>query len=326
MPINECREGVSEVSIIMKTIDIIVPEENAGERLDRFLAVALEEFSRSYLQRLIREGHVTAAGNALRQNHRVRTDEEIRIVIPEPEPIDLAPQDIPLAIIYQDASLAVINKQAGLAVHPGPGNRDGTLVHALLFHIKDLSSIGGMERPGIVHRLDKDTAGLMVVAKTDAAHHILAEAFANRRVKKRYAAVVVGRPPSARGSIGLPIGRHQKYRHKMAVDEKGREARTDYAVKRVYNCRLGLFSLLDLDLHTGRTHQIRVHLSALGCPVVGDPIYSKKWEKYRVPFLLLASVGLEFEHPDDGRVMRFEAEMPGHMKDFIAKIEKLPLR
>jgi 23S rRNA pseudouridine1911/1915/1917 synthase len=307
-------------------IEIIVPEENNLERIDHFLPPALEQdLSRSYIQKLIRGGSITVNGKIIKPNYKVKTDDLIVVAVPEPEPLELEPEEIPLDIVYQDRSIVVINKQAGLVVHPGPGNWNRTLVNGLLFHIKDLSSIGGVARPGIVHRLDKDTAGLMVVAKDDASHQFLTAEFGGRRVRKKYAALVVGKPGAAHGLIDLPIGRHRKYRHKMTVDESGREALTEFTVKRVLNSRLGLFTLLDIGLHTGRTHQIRVHCSAEGFPIVGDPIYSKKWEKYRVPYLLLASVALEFTHPATGETMSFSADMPEHMREFIEKAERLHL-
>lgn len=305
-------------------IELIVPEENNLERIDKFLPVALEQdLSRSYIQKLIRGGSIRANDKIIKPNYKVKTDDLIVVTIPEPEPLALEPEDIPLDIVYQDRSIVVINKQPGLVVHPGPGNWSRTLVNGLLYHIKDLSSIGGVARPGIVHRLDKDTAGLMVIAKDDAAHQFLTAEFSGRRVRKKYAALVVGKPQSGHGIIDQPIGRHRKYRHKMTIDPNGREAVTEYTVKRVVNSRLGVFTLLDIDLHTGRTHQIRVHFSAAGIPIVGDPIYSKKWEKYRVPYLLLASVGLEFTHPSTGGVMSFAADPPEHMRQFIEKAERL---
>jgi len=305
---------------------IIVPEENNLERIDKFLSGSLEmDLSRSFIQKLIRSGHIRVSQGAIKQNYKVKTDDSITIEIPEPEPLALEPEDIPLDIVYEDDSIVVINKQAGLVVHPGPGNWSRTLVNGLLYHVKGLSSIGGVERPGIVHRLDKDTAGLMVVAKDDTSHKFLTGEFANRKVRKKYSAIVTGKPRTGEGRIELPIGRHRKYRHKMAVDDKGRDAVTDFKVKKVWNSRLGVFSWLDIELHTGRTHQIRVHLSYLGLPIVGDPIYSKKWEKYKVPFLLLASTGLEFNHPYNSRLLTFTAELPDHMRKFMDKIERLHL-
>lgn len=305
-------------------VELIVPEENNLERVDRFLPLALEQdLSRSYIQKLIHGGSITVNGKTIKPNYKVKTDDLVVVVIPEPEPLELEPEDIPLDIVYQDKSIVVVNKQAGLVVHPGPGNWNRTMVNGLLYHIKDLSSIGGVARPGIVHRLDKDTAGLMVVAKDDAAHQFLTAEFSGRRVRKKYAALVVGKPKTTRGLIDLPIGRHRKYRHKMTVDENGREALTEFTVSRVINSRLGVFTLLDIDLHTGRTHQIRVHLSSASIPIVGDPIYSKKWEKYRVPYLLLASVRLEFTHPATGETVSFTADIPAHMREFIDKAERL---
>jgi 23S rRNA pseudouridine1911/1915/1917 synthase len=305
-------------------IEIVVPEENNLERIDRFLPVSLDiDMSRSYIQKLIRGGHILVNGVVIKQNYKVKTDDEISVSVPEPVPLDLEPENIPLDIVYRDESIIVINKQPGLVVHPGPGNWNRTLVNGLLYHVKDLSSIGGVARPGIVHRLDKDTAGLMVIARTDAAHAFLTGEFSGRRVRKKYAAMIVGKPRQDHAVIDRPIGRHRKYRHKMCVDEKGREAVTEFTVKKVFNGRLGVFTLLEIDLHTGRTHQIRVHLSSEGIPIVGDPIYSKKWEKYRVPYLLLASVFLEFAHPEHGRTMTFAAEYPEHMRNFIDKIERL---
>jgi 23S rRNA pseudouridine1911/1915/1917 synthase len=305
-------------------IELTVPEEYHLERVDKFLTGAIEaDFSRSYIQRLIKNGGIQVNGAAIKQNYKVKTDDIIMIMIPEPSALDVLAEDIPLEIVYQDADIAVINKQPGLVVHPGPGNWTGTLVNGLLFHLKDLSSIGGSVRPGIVHRLDKDTAGLMVVAKNDGAHRSLTEQFSERRVGKIYDAIVVGKPDKDHDIIDRPIGRHPKYRHKMAILDDGREAVTEYTLRRIYNTSIGLFSHLELNLHTGRTHQIRVHLSAMGIPIVADPVYSKKWARYNVPFLMLAARSLEFTHPSKGGKMSFRAAMPGHMEKFLRKLESL---
>ncbi len=306
-------------------IEIIVPEESHLERFDVFLTSALEmDISRSYIQKLIRNGCITIGGSPVKQNYRVKTDDRIELVLPEPEALTIEPEDIPLDIVYQDASIAVINKSPGIVVHPGPGNWNRTLVNALLFHLKDLSSIGGSIRPGIVHRLDKDTAGLMVVAKNDRAHQFLTDEFAGRRVVKRYAAVVTGKPVKNHALIDRPIDRHPKYRHKMAVVESGREALTEYTLNKMWNTGNGIFSLLDIRLYTGRTHQIRVHLSSISLPIVGDAVYSKKPGRHRVPFLLLASVALEFTHPETAERMSFLAPLPDHMMKFIAKLDSAP--
>ncbi len=308
-------------------IEVIVPAESDRQRVDVFLATGMEPgLSRSQVQRLIKKGLVTVGGEIVKQNRLLGPDERVVVTVPPPERLDLEAENIPLDIVYQDSDLAVINKQPGLVVHPGPGNYRHTLVNALLFHLKDLSAIGGVERPGIVHRLDRDTSGLLVVAKNDASHAFLTGEFAGRKVNKLYRALVAGRPRSGHAVLDGPIGRHRVYRHKMTVDPAGRPAVTEYTVNRVWNTRKGIYTLLDVAIHTGRTHQIRVHLAHEGIPVVGDPVYSKKWEKHGVPYLLLASTVLEFEHPGGGGRMRFEAPMPAHMTEFIARLDRMGAR
>ncbi|MBN2038690.1 MAG: RluA family pseudouridine synthase [Spirochaetes bacterium] len=305
-------------------IEVIVPEEYNLERLDKFLTNSLElDMSRSYIQKLIKKSNISVNDRDIKQNYKVKFNDRILISVPEPEELTLQPQNISIEILYQDKSIAVINKAPGMVVHPGPGNWDNTLVNALLFHLDELSSIGGVVRPGIVHRLDKDTSGLMVIAKNDKAHKNLSDAFSQRKITKKYIAVVCEKPDKEHDIINLPIGRHPKYRHKMTITEKGRESVTEYTLKQIWNTRTGIFSLLEINLHTGRTHQIRVHLSSQSNPVVGDPIYSKKWAKHKVPYLLLASVFLEFSHPESGEVMRFEAPLPDHMTKFINKLNNI---
>ncbi|MFC1668960.1 RluA family pseudouridine synthase [Spirochaetota bacterium] len=304
-------------------IEVLVPEEYHLERIDMFLANSLElDFSRSYIQKLIKKSNILVNGEPTKPNYKVKEDDVIIIDIPPPEQLEVLPQDMPVNVVYQDKWLAVINKQPGLVVHPGTGNWDRTLVNALMYHIKDLSGIGGVIRPGIVHRLDKDTSGLMVIAKNDEAHEHLVNEFSNRNVKKKYSAIVVGKPKKEHDTISLPIKRHRKYRQKMTIDETGREAVTEYRLEKIWNNKNGVYSMLHLDLHTGRTHQIRVHLSAIGNPIVGDSIYSKKWAKHRVPYFLLASMELDFAHPEDKRRVSFSIDLPGHMQDFIDKLEK----
>lgn len=232
-------------------------------------------------------------------------------------------ENIPLEIIYQDEHIAVINKQPGLVVHPGPGNYESTMVSALMFHIKALPASGDPQRPGIVHRLDRDTAGLMVIAKTDDAYKGLVNQFSAREVEKRYTAIVSGKPASEHAVINRPVGRHKKYRQKMTVTDDGREAITEYTVSRIWHLQTGTFSMLNIKIHTGRTHQIRVHLSSMGNPIVGDRIYSKKRDKYKVPFMLLASTNLGFVHPVTGQRMTFTVKLPEHLADFIEKLNAL---
>ncbi len=302
---------------------IIIPEEFHLERIDRFLRDAMEmDLSRSLIQKLIKNGHILVNQNKTKQNYKLKTDDIINITIPEPEELDIEPQKIPITIIYEDNDIAVINKQAGIVVHPGPGNWDNTLVNALLYHLKNLSSIGGVIRPGIVHRLDKDTAGIMIIAKNDTAHKSLVNIFSERKIEKKYKAIVTGKPHDATLTINEPIARHPKYRHKMTILEGGKEAITDYKIEKIWNSRSGIFSLLDISIHTGRTHQIRVHLSSIGNPIVGDPIYSKKWKKYNIPYLLLTAKSIAFEHPRTKEELHFSIDLPDHINEFISKLEK----
>jgi len=303
-------------------IELLVPEEYHLERIDKFLACSLElDLSRSFIQKIMAAGNILVNGSSMKANYKLKTDDLISVQIPEPDTIDVKPENIKLDIVYEDSSIIVINKPPGLVVHPGHGNRDKTLVNALMFHCKDLSSIGGTIRPGIVHRLDKDTAGLMVAAKNDASHKNLAEAFSERKVLKEYSAIVTGRPPESSAVINKPLARHRKYRHKMTIDETGREAVSEYRLKKIWNTGQYIFSLLSVQIHTGRTHQIRVHLSSSGLPIVGDQIYSKKWDRYRVPYLLLASVNLGFAHPETGNELSFSIPLPAHIQDFMRRFE-----
>lgn len=303
---------------------IYVPDEFNLDRIDRVIPALLEtEISRSRIQKLIKDGHIKINGESTRANYKAKTDDQIEIMIAEEPAVEPEPEDIPLDIIYQDEHIAVINKQPGLVVHPGPGNYGSTLVSALLYHVKNLSNAGDIHRPGIVHRLDKDTSGLMVIAKSNEAYSSLVEQFASRSVEKRYAAIIQGKPAKEHDMISKPLARHKKYRHKMTVDEQGREALTEYTISKIWHTVTGTFTMLDIRIHTGRTHQIRVHLSSIGNPVIGDMIYSRKWAKYRVPYLLLASVFLKFRHPVTGEELSFSAVIPQHVKDFIAKLDAM---
>jgi len=301
---------------------IVVPEEYEGERIDRFLACYMEDsISRSMVQKLIKSENILVNGKLIKPSYSLSTDDEIEVTFPQEDVKLPFPEDLAIDIIYQDDDIVVINKAPGIVVHLGPGNYDKTLVNALLFHVKNLSSVGDQTRPGIVHRLDRDTAGLMVVAKSDRAYYSLVEQFSHRQVIKIYKAVVTGKPPREEDLIDKPIARHKKYREKMCISEDGREALTQYKVEKVWHKSTGVFSLLTLRILTGRTHQIRVHLSSIGNPVVGDPVYSKKWSKFNVPYLLLGATYLSFKHPAQERLMEFEVPLPSHIVDFIEKLE-----
>ena len=302
--------------------ELLIPEEHHLERIDKVLAMLLEiDISRSYLQKLIKNSDIKVNDADIKPNYKVKTNDKVTIVIPAPSELEINPENIKLDIIYEDKDIAVINKQAGLVVHPGPGNWSGTLVNGLLYSLKNLSGIGGVLRPGIVHRLDKDTAGLMVVAKNDEAHNSLVKQFSERTVIKKYCAIVTGVPDSANNIIDLPIGRHKIYRHKMTVTEKGKPAITEYHNAETWNFNDAVYSMLDIRIYTGRTHQIRVHLSSKGHPIVGDMIYSKSAKKHKVPYLLLASVYLSLEHPTTGARMEFNSDLPEHIKSFINRIK-----
>lgn len=296
-------------------IELVVAKEDSRLRLDRFLAKELTAYSRSRIQQLVREKFVTLNEAAPRSSDLVRTGDRIVVVEPPAQKIDTRPEAIPLEILFEDNDLIVINKPPGLVVHPGAGNREHTLVNALLHHCPTLSGIGGQERPGIVHRLDKDTSGCIVVAKNDAAHRSLAAQFAERTVEKVYLALVAGKLKKGSGVIDQNIGRHRVHRQRMAVTARGRAARTEYRVLRAGDN----VSLVECGLHSGRTHQIRVHLQHLGHPVLGDKVYGAKFAK-NYPRQMLHAWKLGFDHPTTGERKIFEAPMP---EDFSGALEQL---
>ncbi len=299
-----------------------------GLRLDRALGELFTDYSRNFLANLVTDGHVRVNGAvASKPSQRVEQGQRLEIEVPDAAPSGLSSQDLPLTVLYEDADVAVIDKPAGLVVHPAAGHADGTLVNALLFHVKDLSGVGGEIRPGIVHRLDKDTSGVMIVAKHDAAHRKLTGEWNTERVRKEYVALVYGSPSSERGTVDAPIGRDPRDRKRMAVVAGGRAAITDYELAE----RLRYVSLLRCRLRTGRTHQIRVHLKHLGHPIVGDPLYSgPQWRGIpdkRVQKLLsslqrqmLHAAKITFAHPTTGAPMTFEAALP---PDFATVLEAL---
>lgn len=307
----------------MQTLERTVPPEAAGQRLDRFLSEACEGLTRSALQNLIEEERVQVNGSCVPKRYKMRAGDRVTVEVPDPQPIEAAPQNIPLDIVYEDADLLVVNKPKGMVVHPAPGNPDGTLVNALLYHCAgQLSGIGGAIRPGIVHRIDKDTSGLLVVAKNDRAHVELSRQIAEKTCHRIYVALLEGIVKQDEGVIATDIGRNPADRLKMAVlpAGKGKAARTDYRVlERFFQSG---YTLCEFSLHTGRTHQIRVHAQYISHPVVGDPVYGYKKNKFNLNGQLLHACKLILRHPRTGEEMTFEAPLPGYFRDVLSALEK----
>ena len=294
--------------------EYIVSTEQEGMRLDVFLTEQMEG-SRSYIQSLIKGGHVTVGNKVGKANLRLTADSVIHVEVPEPESVEVKPENIPLDILYEDHDIIIVNKARGMVVHPAVGNYSGTLVNALLYHCKDLYGINGEIRPGIVHRLDKDTSGVMMAAKNDAAHIGLAEQVKEHSAKRTYLALVQGNIVEEKGTIKAPIGRHPKDRMKMAVVfENSKDAVTHFKVVE----RFGHQTLVECNLETGRTHQIRVHFAHIGHPVVNDPFYGYRRMDFPIEGQALHSKSLEVKHPITGESMHFEAPLPD---DFAACIE-----
>lgn len=290
--------------------------EEAGTRADVFLAAKLG-VSRSNMQKLLEDGRVKRGEKIIKANYKVRAGEMFVVDIPEPEPIEAVPENIPLDIIYEDDDVVVLNKARGMVVHPAPGNYTGTLVNALLYHCSNLSGINSAIRPGIVHRLDKDTSGIMIVAKNDAAHISLSQQIQSKTAVRTYLAVVRGNIKTDSGTIETQIARDKTDRKKMAVvKEGGRDAITDYEVLE----RFGKYTLVRCKLRTGRTHQIRVHMEYLGYPLVGDPKYSPMKTPFGIKGQALHSHTLEFTHPRTGEHMKFEAPLPEDMHKIITRL------
>lgn len=298
----------------MRTVELTA--DRGGERVDAFLARRLPELSRSHVQKLIDAGLVTVEGRVPKPSEKVVAGAQMRVEIPPPEEMTLEPEDIPLSVIYQDNDILVVDKPAGMTVHPAPGNRTGTLVNALLAAVPDLQGISGTLRPGIVHRLDKDTSGLLVVAKNDRAMRALQSQLKERRVHKTYLALVEGVPSPREGEVEAPIARHPKNRKKMAVVAGGRESVTRYRVREV----IGDKALLEVEPVTGRTHQIRVHMSAIGHAIVGDAVYGKRSDVVGRQFL--HAWKLAFGMPLGGRQVEFESPLPVDLREALERVRR----
>ena len=291
--------------------------KDSGIRLDKYLSEQNKDLSRVMIQRLIDSGNVTVNEKIVKASYKVNVEDVIKVVVEEPKETTLKPEKLPLNVVYEDNDIIVINKEKGMVVHPGNGNLEGTLVNAVLERCKgSLSGIGGEIRPGIVHRLDKDTSGLIIVAKNDKAHIKLSEDLKNHNIKKTYLALVRGVVKENEATIDMPIGRSDNVRTKMAVKKNGKNAITHFKVLKRYDG----YTLLEIKIETGRTHQIRVHMAEIGYPVVGDMVYSNGKNPFNVEGQMLHAWKLEFNHPITNKKMELEAELPKYFKDVLELI------
>ncbi len=300
---------------------IIITEESAylkDQRLDKALVLLYPEYTRSFLQRLIAEGHITVAEKVVKAGYKLKMGDMVRICIPEPEMLEIEAENIPLDIYYEDSDIIVINKPKHMVVHPAAGHTTGTLVNALMYHCKDsLSGVNGVMRPGIVHRIDMDTTGLLVACKNDRAHNKMAEKFKAHDITRIYTAICHNHFKEATGTIDKPIGRSKTDRRKMAIEASGRKAVTNYTLK----SNLGQnMSLVECRLETGRTHQIRVHMASINHPLLGDEVYGPKTKGFHTEGQALHAGTLGFEHPITGEYMEWTAPLPKYMSDIIKKL------
>ncbi|AIY78277.1 RluA family pseudouridine synthase [Bacillus albus] len=300
-----------------EVVQVTVAEEQKSERIDKFVAEINGEWSRSQVQQWIKDDVVTVNGKSVKVNYKVKENDEITVTIPDPEELDIQAEDMNLEIYYEDADVLVVNKPRGMVVHPAPGHTSGTLVNGLMHHCTDLSGINGVMRPGIVHRIDKDTSGLLMVAKNDMAHESLVNQLVAKTVTRRYKAIVHGVIPHDKGTIDAPIARDKKERQSMTVDENGKHAVTHFQVLE----RFKDFTLVECRLETGRTHQIRVHMKYIGYPLAGDPKYGPKKTLDMNGQALHAGI-LGFDHPRTGEYIQFEAPIPEVFEDALNILRK----
>ncbi|PED55107.1 RluA family pseudouridine synthase [Bacillus anthracis] len=300
-----------------EVVQVTVAEEQKSERIDKFVAEINGEWSRSQVQQWIKDDVVTVNGKSIKVNYKVKENDEITVTIPDPEELDIQAEDMNLEIYYEDADVLVVNKPRGMVVHPAPGHTSGTLVNGLMHHCTDLSGINGVMRPGIVHRIDKDTSGLLMVAKNDMAHESLVNQLVAKTVTRRYKAIVHGVIPHDKGTIDAPIARDKKERQSMTVDENGKHAVTHFQVLE----RFKDFTLVECRLETGRTHQIRVHMKYIGYPLAGDPKYGPKKTLDMNGQALHAGI-LGFDHPRTGEYIQFEAPIPEVFEDALNILRK----
>ena len=296
-----------------------IGEENVNCRIDKLIPILNKNITRAMAQKLLDEENILVNGSKIKSSYKVKLNDEICMQIPEPKETEIIAEDIPLDVLYEDEDIIAINKPKGMVVHPANGNYTGTLVNALLYRCKDsLSGIGGQIRPGIVHRLDKDTSGVIIVAKNDKAHLNLSEQIKNHKVKKIYIALARGNIPNDEATIDMPIGRSKKDRKKMDIDKNGKNAITHFKVLE----RFDGYTLLKVNIETGRTHQIRVHLMTIGYPIVGDTVYSNGKNPFNVTGQMLHAKSIEFKHPITGENMKIEAPLPKYFEDVIKELKK----
>lgn len=302
----------------MEKKSYIIEKDLEGIRLDKAISMKDNSLSRSMVQKMLESGNILVNGNAPKSSYKLNCGDTVEITYELPKEVNLKPEDIPLDVIYEDSDILVINKQKGLVVHPGNGNPDGTLVNAIMARCKDsLSGIGGEIRPGIVHRIDKDTSGLLIVAKNDFAHIGVSNQIKNHEVKKTYIALVRGVIKENNATIDMPISRSKNDRVKMAVNKDGKNAVTHFKVLQRYNG----YTLIEVNIETGRTHQIRVHMAQIGYPLIGDSVYSNGKNKFGVEGQMLHSSKLEFVHPRTKEKLKFEAELPEYFKKVLEELE-----
>ena len=294
----------------------IVDEKDHGIRIDKYLSGVFVDKSRSFIQGLIEKDSIKVNNKSPKSNYKLKALDEIEVIFKEPEILEVDAEEIPLHILYEDKDIIVVNKVQGMVVHPAPGNYNGTLVNALLFHCTDLSSINGVIRPGIVHRIDKDTSGILVVAKNDESHNKLSDQLKDHSMKREYYALVEGRLKNEKGTIDKPLARNKRDRLKMGIVEGGKNAVTHYEVIERYNG----YTLIKCILETGRTHQIRVHMASIGFPLVGDPLYGFKKQRFKLKGQMLHAKTLGFIHPTKNEYVEFTTELPEYFYGIIDKL------
>ncbi len=299
---------------------LTVSPEEAGVRIDKYLAEQLPDITRSYLQKLLKDGSVQMNGKPVKASTKTAVGAVIELTIPEPEEPEILPEDIPLDILYEDSDVILINKPKDMVVHPAAGHYTGTLVNALMYHCKgDLSGINGVLRPGIVHRIDKDTTGVLIVCKNDKAHNALAEQLKEHSITRKYRAIVCGNLKEDEGTVDAPLGRHPQDRKKMAIVRTGgKRAVTHYRVLE----RFGNYTYIECQLETGRTHQIRVHMASLGHPLLGDEVYGRVKSPFKLEGQTLHAMVLGFIHPTTGEYMEFEAPLPEYFEKLLEKLRR----